>query len=181
MQGDREERIRHRAYEIWEREGQPEGRGDAHWAQACAEIDAEDRAASASDSDAGIVKAGIVKKVVRRTRKAAEEALGAGLNAVVDVVEEALAPKKPRARKAKGEAAPADKPSKAAPKGEAAKPAPKPAPKAAAKKSQLPVVDTGSHALAKTDLMDDAEKAVKPARGKARRKAPAGQNTEAAH
>ncbi|WP_247896672.1 DUF2934 domain-containing protein [Azospirillum argentinense] len=27
MQGDREDRIRHRAYEIWERAGRPEGRG----------------------------------------------------------------------------------------------------------------------------------------------------------
>ncbi|MDQ2103159.1 DUF2934 domain-containing protein [Azospirillum isscasi] len=130
MQGDREDRIRHRAYEIWEREGRPEGRGESHWAQACAEIEAED-AASAT---------GVVKTVVRRTKKAATELLGVGLNAVVDVVEEAIAPKKPRARRAKAEpaesavvvpapeAAKTAKPARAkAVKAEAAKPAtPKP-------------------------------------------------------
>lgn len=39
---DREERIRQRAHALWEQEGRPEGREQAHWAQACAEIDAED-------------------------------------------------------------------------------------------------------------------------------------------
>ena len=29
-----DERIRMRAYEIWQREGRPEGRADAHWAMA---------------------------------------------------------------------------------------------------------------------------------------------------
>ncbi|HYC02093.1 MAG TPA: DUF2934 domain-containing protein [Azospirillaceae bacterium] len=33
-----EQRIRERAYEIWEREGRPEGRGDEHWARACDEV-----------------------------------------------------------------------------------------------------------------------------------------------
>lgn len=37
-----EERIRHRAHEIWEREGRPEGRQEDHWAQACREIAAEE-------------------------------------------------------------------------------------------------------------------------------------------
>jgi hypothetical protein len=36
-----EERIRQRAYEIWVREGQPQGRDAEHWAQACREIEAE--------------------------------------------------------------------------------------------------------------------------------------------
>ncbi|WP_207478782.1 DUF2934 domain-containing protein [Arenibaculum pallidiluteum] len=31
---DREDRIRQRAYEIWEKEGRPEGRHDQHWSQA---------------------------------------------------------------------------------------------------------------------------------------------------
>lgn len=31
---DREERIRRRAHEIWEREGRPEGREREHWDQA---------------------------------------------------------------------------------------------------------------------------------------------------
>lgn len=36
-----EHRVRERAYEIWEREGRPEGKADAHWRQAEAEIAAE--------------------------------------------------------------------------------------------------------------------------------------------
>ncbi len=35
---DLEQRIRERAYEIWENEGCPAGRGDEHWRQACAEF-----------------------------------------------------------------------------------------------------------------------------------------------
>jgi Protein of unknown function (DUF2934) len=38
---DREERIRERAHQIWEREGKPHGRDAEHWQQAGAEIDAE--------------------------------------------------------------------------------------------------------------------------------------------
>jgi hypothetical protein len=37
MADDLEQRIRERAYELWENEGCPEGRGDEHWQQACAE------------------------------------------------------------------------------------------------------------------------------------------------
>ncbi len=47
MGDDREARIRDRAYQIWEEEGQPEGRGAEHWAQAEREIDA------APDVDSG--------------------------------------------------------------------------------------------------------------------------------
>jgi hypothetical protein len=35
---DREELIRQRAHELWEREGRPEGRDAAHWKQACREV-----------------------------------------------------------------------------------------------------------------------------------------------
>lgn len=38
---DREERIRKRAHQIWEREGKPHGRDPEHWQQATSEIDAE--------------------------------------------------------------------------------------------------------------------------------------------
>jgi hypothetical protein len=44
MADSRDERIRRRAYEIWDREGRTHGRHDEHWHQAAAEIDAEDRA-----------------------------------------------------------------------------------------------------------------------------------------
>ncbi len=35
----REDRIRRRAYEIWEREGRPEGRASEHWYRAAGELD----------------------------------------------------------------------------------------------------------------------------------------------
>src|ERR1700741_3356736 len=38
MQSDTYEAIRRRAYEIWERNGRPEGRDDEHWREAEAEL-----------------------------------------------------------------------------------------------------------------------------------------------
>ena len=38
---DRTEQIKARAHELWEAEGRPEGRHDAHWKQAEAELSAE--------------------------------------------------------------------------------------------------------------------------------------------
>ena len=38
------DRIHKRAYEIWEREGRPDGQHDAHWEQARRECEAEDAA-----------------------------------------------------------------------------------------------------------------------------------------
>ncbi|HEV2549235.1 MAG TPA: DUF2934 domain-containing protein [Stellaceae bacterium] len=51
MASDREKRVRERAYQIWQREGEPPGRAAEHWAQAEAEIELEhelatDRAAA---------------------------------------------------------------------------------------------------------------------------------------
>nr|WP_284508385.1 MULTISPECIES: DUF2934 domain-containing protein [unclassified Caballeronia] len=37
-----QDRIRRRAYEIWEREGSPDGRAEEFWQQAQASIEAED-------------------------------------------------------------------------------------------------------------------------------------------
>ena len=37
--GEDEDKIRQRAYEIWENEGRPEGRHDEHWARARQEFD----------------------------------------------------------------------------------------------------------------------------------------------
>jgi hypothetical protein len=42
-----EERIRERAYRIWESEGRPEGCQDAHWEQARRECEAEEVARAA--------------------------------------------------------------------------------------------------------------------------------------
>ena len=36
-----EERVRQRAYEIWEEAGRPDGQHNAHWQQACHEIETE--------------------------------------------------------------------------------------------------------------------------------------------
>ena len=44
MPPERTERIRMRAYLIWEREGRPPGRAEQHWAQATHEIDNEEEA-----------------------------------------------------------------------------------------------------------------------------------------
>lgn len=42
MTDDLEERIRHRAYKLWEDEGRPEGRENAHWDEARILIAIED-------------------------------------------------------------------------------------------------------------------------------------------
>lgn len=38
---DREDKIRARAYEIWERDGKQSGHHDRHWSQATDEVDGE--------------------------------------------------------------------------------------------------------------------------------------------
>lgn len=42
MADDRQERIRQRAHEIWEREGRPHGAHERHWHQAAGEIEIEE-------------------------------------------------------------------------------------------------------------------------------------------
>jgi Protein of unknown function (DUF2934) len=39
---DREDRIRQRAYELWEQEGRPDGRAQQHWDRAAQDLDRED-------------------------------------------------------------------------------------------------------------------------------------------
>lgn len=41
MAKDHSEALRQKAYEIWEREGRPEGMHDEHWARAQRELDGE--------------------------------------------------------------------------------------------------------------------------------------------
>jgi Protein of unknown function (DUF2934) len=41
MNGKRDDRIRSRAYGIWEREGRPQGRHEHHWHQASREVEGE--------------------------------------------------------------------------------------------------------------------------------------------
>jgi len=42
MADDRQERIRNRAHQIWQEEGQPAGHHERHWHQAAADVDRED-------------------------------------------------------------------------------------------------------------------------------------------
>ncbi len=56
MDADKEARIRQRAYEIWQRQGQPQGREAEHWRQAEAEIMAE--AGAAVEQGADVAPAG---------------------------------------------------------------------------------------------------------------------------
>lgn len=53
MAQDRDEAIRARAHEIWEAEGRPHGRHEAHWAQAQAEMDGVDDGAPQGFPQAG--------------------------------------------------------------------------------------------------------------------------------
>ncbi len=41
MPDDRDDRIRRRAHEIWERDGRPHGKHAEHWERAAREVDAE--------------------------------------------------------------------------------------------------------------------------------------------
>jgi hypothetical protein len=47
MSDEKQERIRRRAYEIWEREGQTHGLHERHWYQATLEIETEERSLGA--------------------------------------------------------------------------------------------------------------------------------------
>ena len=52
---DREQRVRQRAYELWQAEGRPEGRAEQHWEQACRELDALQQPAADVGETKGIV------------------------------------------------------------------------------------------------------------------------------
>jgi galactose-1-phosphate uridylyltransferase len=47
--GSKEERIRRRAYEIWDREGRPDGEHERHWQQAEKELEGEEGAGKSGD------------------------------------------------------------------------------------------------------------------------------------
>ncbi|MCD2181885.1 DUF2934 domain-containing protein [Rhizobium sp. GN54] len=53
---DREQKIRERAYEIWDREGRPLGRELEHWAQAEREVAERELAAREIDRGAGEIE-----------------------------------------------------------------------------------------------------------------------------
>ncbi|HLI12554.1 MAG TPA: DUF2934 domain-containing protein [Alphaproteobacteria bacterium] len=61
---NKEEKIRERAYQIWEREGRPHGRDGLHWQKAEEEIASEERRASQPSSPSMPLKS---KERVSRT------------------------------------------------------------------------------------------------------------------
>jgi len=61
MAGNLEQRIRERAYEIWEEEGCPEGRGDEHWQRALAEY--EEARIEAGDGQATLAKETVLEEL----------------------------------------------------------------------------------------------------------------------
>jgi hypothetical protein len=52
-----DERVRQRAFEIWEREGRPEGRHDENWYQASRELEAEGDEGGQSPADTSLTRA----------------------------------------------------------------------------------------------------------------------------
>ena len=96
---DVEERVRQRAYEIWQREGCPEGRDADHWALAKEEIAIEDNQSQAllpNPSEGGddtVVHPEPVEPLL------AAESLGEEVGGPTNQSEEQPLPKKTRARR----------------------------------------------------------------------------------
>jgi Protein of unknown function (DUF2934) len=76
------EKIRQRAYEIWDREGRPDGRADDYWLQAEREL-----AAAQANAPAGVKNAGIPAQAQKR---------GNGATTSAPVKSAATAPRKRR-------------------------------------------------------------------------------------
>ena len=71
MGEDRHQRIRQRAYEIWEREGGGHGDPEKHWHQAEAEIEREDQLeAEQAFTDPSAVGATVLSAKSRKPRRA---------------------------------------------------------------------------------------------------------------
>ena len=96
---DVEQRVRQRAYEIWQREGCPDGREADHWALAKEEIAIEDNQDQAllpnpsSGPDDTVVHPEPVEPLL------AAETLGEGTGGPTDQSEEQPLPKKTRSRR----------------------------------------------------------------------------------
>ena len=60
MHGDLQQRIRERAYELWERSGRPDGRADEYWWQAERELGSIEIRVTAEASDAPALTAAAV-------------------------------------------------------------------------------------------------------------------------
>jgi hypothetical protein len=76
MADDRQERIRNRAHQIWQEEGQPAGHHERHWHQAAADIDRED--ATGKPAKKASTKAAVAVKAKAEPKEAqAKEAKAA--------------------------------------------------------------------------------------------------------
>ena len=84
-----EARIRERAYQIWEREGRPEGRDFDHWTRAVSEVQAEEeggqpkaaaprkaKAVNGNGAEVPKVSPGAMKKSAAKKAKPASRASG---------------------------------------------------------------------------------------------------------
>lgn len=91
MENGGDERVRSRAYELWEKEGRPDGKDKEHWSKAERETASRQRAEPASagterDSDDGeIVGVAAEVPVVRRKRTLRPPASGAGASGTAEV------------------------------------------------------------------------------------------------
>ncbi|WP_214474110.1 DUF2934 domain-containing protein [Mesorhizobium sp. dw_380] len=73
MADDRQERIRNRAHQIWQEEGQPAGQHERHWHQAAADIDRETAGKPAAAKKAsGAAKAKPAPKEQKAAAKASK-------------------------------------------------------------------------------------------------------------
>jgi hypothetical protein len=79
MIADREDEIRKRAREIWEKEGRPEGRDIAHWEQAKAELEGEAVGGKGESIPLGLGATNVPKKkdVMKKKEPAAAPARSA--------------------------------------------------------------------------------------------------------
>jgi hypothetical protein len=97
-----EKRVQQRAYEIWEREGRPEGREADHWALAKEEIAIEDNQSQAlmpnpsQGGDDTVIHPEPVEPLL------AAESLGEDVGGPTNQSDEQPLPKKTRARRASG-------------------------------------------------------------------------------
>lgn len=72
MTTGREDRIRHRAHEIWESEGRPDGRDTEHWQQAALEMEDEERGKQEQAETTGAGPEADLRPVKSRARSSAK-------------------------------------------------------------------------------------------------------------
>jgi hypothetical protein len=90
MENNGDERVRSRAYELWEKDGRPDGRDKEHWSQAERETPSQ-RAQPTSDGaerdadDGAIVGMAAEVPVVRRKRTLHQSASGSGAAGAANV------------------------------------------------------------------------------------------------